>query len=297
MLRRIFLLSAFLPAMASAQSLSSFAPQNEEARPLTEAFADPSNGMTEELFDKILDRVEEIYEPIVAAKGATLEVERDWANGTVNAYAQQLGGRWIIKMFGGLARHEEVTADAFALVACHELGHHLGGAPLYRSISWASNEGQSDYYATLKCARKIWATDNNVEIMEQRLEDGQIDEYALNACNETHASPENRALCLRGSMGGLSLARLLAVLGRSGEVSFSTPDVKVVDRTQDRHPAAQCRLDTYFQAALCLADHNVEPSKSDEGTGMCTRAKGFENGNRPLCWYAPSRSFNYLAGF
>ena len=31
-------------------------------------------------------------------------------------------------MFGGLAGHETITTDAFALVACHELGHHIGGA-------------------------------------------------------------------------------------------------------------------------------------------------------------------------
>ena len=85
-------------------------------------------------------------------------------------------------MFGGLARHKLVTPDGFALVACHEMGHHLGGAP--RRGGWASNEGQSDYYATTKCARRIWAEDNNAAIMQDRISKGlEISEKAQQECD------------------------------------------------------------------------------------------------------------------
>ena len=113
------------------------------------------NGMTEERFNAIIDRAEEIYAPIISDEGATLQVVRKWSDGTVNAYAQQTGSTWKVTMFGGLARHDFVTDDAFALVVCHELGHHLGGAPKKKQIfwsSWASNEGQSDYFANSKCS-------------------------------------------------------------------------------------------------------------------------------------------------
>jgi len=47
----------------------------------------------------------------------------------VNAYASvDKQGQQFIHMFGGLARHPLMTEDAFLLVACHEFGHHYGGA-------------------------------------------------------------------------------------------------------------------------------------------------------------------------
>ena len=137
------------------------------------------NGITKEEFDKAIDEVEHIYAPIVSSLGGNLQIERNWDDGTVNAYASQSGKTWKVAMFGGLARHATITKDAMALVVCHELGHHIGGAPKKgaaagtgggwwggqtsgSAISWASNEGQADYFATLKCLRKTWINDNNV---------------------------------------------------------------------------------------------------------------------------------------
>ena len=48
-----------------------------------------------------------------------------------------------------------MTPDGFALVLCHELGHHLAGNP--RVQAWAANEGQSDYFSTQSCARELWS--------------------------------------------------------------------------------------------------------------------------------------------
>ena len=124
--------------------------------------------ITEEEFNSILDRIEEMYTPIIAEFGATLSVARSWSDGTVNAYARQLGSTWEIAMFGGLARHETITGDAFALVACHELGHHIGGAPKksswYGGSMWASNEGQSDYWGAMKCLKRYMENDDNIAI-------------------------------------------------------------------------------------------------------------------------------------
>ena len=77
----------------------------------------------------------------------------------MNAFAKQGASTWEVHMYGGLARHQAVTADGFALVVCHELGHHLGGAPQkvdwFGRLRWASNEGQADYWGTAKCFRKL----------------------------------------------------------------------------------------------------------------------------------------------
>ncbi|MGB0454751.1 MAG: hypothetical protein ACPGJV_13665 [Bacteriovoracaceae bacterium] len=287
MLKKVLLVLMLLPGLTQADLGSSFAPENDEKRPVLKSSPKAINGMTKEIFNEILDRVKDVYEPLVAEQGAVFEIQRDWSNSTVNAYAQQIGNRWIIKMFGGLARHEKITPDGFALVACHEMGHHLGGAPLYAHVRWASNEGQADYYTTLKCSRKIWENDDNVAIINQRITDGKVDEYALKACGDIYSNAEEKAICVRAAMGGFALGTLLGHLGRTGDVDFQTPDKKVVTRTQDRHPHAQCRLDTYFQAALCSVSHDINPDIKSETIGMCTRAEKYSVGNRPLCWYRP----------
>ena len=63
------------------------------------------NGITEQEFNKAIDEVEEVYAPIVSSMGGKLNIERNWDDGTVNAYASQSGKNWKVAMFGGLARH------------------------------------------------------------------------------------------------------------------------------------------------------------------------------------------------
>ena len=248
-----------------------------------------ATGITEEEFNSILDRVEELYTPIIEEFGANLVVDRNWENGTVNAYARQSGSSWQISMFGGLARHETITGDAFALVACHELGHHIGGAPKKSSwygSSWASNEGQSDYWGSMKCLRRYMELDNNEEIVANM----EVDEYAAEKCNELYeANPNEKAICIRSAMAGLSLGNLFRALRRSTvPLEFTTPDQTVVSSTNHNHPAPQCRLDTYFAGAICDKSYDDVVSQSDPNQGVCTRTEELEMGLRPLCWYKPA---------
>ncbi len=244
--------------------------------------------VTEEKFNEILDRVDTIYRPIIEEKGKNLEISRNWEDGTVNAYAQQIGSTWKISMFGGLARHETITDDAFALVACHELGHHLGGAPKkagWWGSSWASNEGQADYFGNLKCLRKYMEEDDNIAIVSEM----EVDEYAREKCEGNFTNETEIAMCIRGAMAGESLGNLFRALRRmETEIHFNTPDENEVTRTNDSHPAPQCRLDTYFAGALCDKDFNEDVSDSDANTAVCSREEGLATGVRPLCWYKPS---------
>ncbi len=178
--------------------------------------------MTEERFSEIIDGVVAFYLPRFEELGVTFTVNKLWDNGTVNASAQQMGNDWRINMYGGLARHELTTEDGFALVVCHELGHHLGGAPKY-SGRWASNEGQSDYWATLKCFRNYVQDHDNEEIVANM----EIPEVVNNQCDEDFTDAERRLICKRSAMGGLSLGRLLGSL-RGNDVSFDTPLVQML---------------------------------------------------------------------
>jgi hypothetical protein len=240
-------------------------------------------GITEADFNDAIDRAVEIYAPIFKARGKKLVVNRKWTDGTVNAYAQQRGKNWIISMFGGLARHETITKDAFATVICHELGHHIGGAPKKYGNSWASNEGQADYWGSSKCLKKYMEKDDNISIVK----DMEIDPHAKEKCEANFADAEEAASCMRGAMAGLSLGNLFKVLRRqTTPIHFTTPDSKVVTRTNHSHPDSQCRLDTYFQGSLCEVDPYTDVSRTDANVGTCNRSAGHELGVRPLCWYA-----------
>ena len=231
--------------------------------------------------------------------GGKLNIERNWTDGTVNAYASQSGSTWKVAMFGGLARHETITKDAMALVVCHEIGHHIGGAPKKGgsagggwwggssgASSWASNEGQADYFATLKCLRKAWINDNNEAIVKSLT----VPKLVTDMCKKNYKRNKvDTALCVRTSMAGKSVGDLFAALGRSAEPKFDTPDAVIVSKTDDNHPKAQCRLDTYYQGSLCDVNMNEDVSQKEEVQGTCHGSLGHKIGVRPLCWFKPSK--------
>ena len=245
-------------------------------------------GITEEQFNAVIDKVETLYAPIISSAGARLNVTRSWSDGTVNAYASRSGTTWNVAMFGGLARHETITEDGFALVVCHEIGHHIGGAPKkagWGMSTWASNEGQADYWATLKCLRKVFLNDDNAAVVRSLTVPAEL----RKACRKEFSKRVDENICIRAGMAGMSVSRLFQAL-RNATVApnFATPDPAVVSRTNDNHPAYQCRLDTYFQGALCQMDDATDVSQTDEKVGTCHPAHGDTLGNRPLCWFKPT---------
>lgn len=186
------------------------------------AFAPPNNlkvyestnpevlTVTKANFESAINLVTKAYANKIASTGRVLSINNLWKNPTVNAqaYQKRMNGTTylMVDAFGGLARYGFMTTDAFVGVLCHELGHHLGGAP---RIDWASNEGQSDYWGFRSCMRKIMSVERAIVAAED-------------------------------------LAEVLARLGGERVPSLYTPDLTIVQRTIDYHPNAQCRLDTMF---------------------------------------------------
>lgn len=262
---------------------SGFAPENNLKISVNDK---ASNGMTEARFNEIISKVEAVYTPVVKTKGGKLVVEKKWKDDTVNAYAQRSGSTWMVTMFGGLARHELVTDDGFMLVVCHELGHHIGGAPKKSNMgsAWASNEGQADYFGAMKCGRRVLEKEDNIAIVSKMI----IDVEVKTKCEAVYKNEGEIALCERVAMAGKSLAMLLGDLGGSSKVAFNTPDKSVVTKTVDSHPAAQCRLDTYFSGILCDKSYQVDVDDKNPVTGVCIKKDGYTEGVRPLCWYKPT---------
>ncbi len=273
---------------------SGFLPENNHKIPVMASFTN-NGGLTEAQFNEVIDRVEGVYTDIIAETGNTLEIQRFWDSEDVNASARQIGNIWRVHMYGGLARHSAIGVEAFTTVLCHELGHHLGGAPTKRFLSWASNEGQSDYYASSKCMRKLFTEEENSEYISNI----ELDEFAKDACDSVFESDENElANCYRSAKAGQDIALMFQDLENLNKTpKFDTPDTKVVSSTDENHPKPQCRLDTYFQGALCSVSHEESFDSTDIAVGACNRsADAAENdnadepaniGTRPLCWFKP----------
>ena len=255
--------------------------------------------MTKIQFEQISDSIITAFQPLAELHGAKLSVNKAWDDSTVNAYAEELTpDDWQVFMFGGLARRPEVTLDGFALVVCHELGHHFGGYAFKTGFghAWAATEGEADYFATQACAHKIWERelDKNAEFRKT------VDPVVQKKCDQTWASTADQNLCYRTASASMSLANLLSVLGDDPKTpQFDTPDPAVVDATYEAHPYAQCRLDTYFSGAICgnSFDLKIIPGKDyADGQGSvgaekiaaqysCLGNSKSGLGDRPRCWF------------
>jgi hypothetical protein len=282
----IKLATALLVASTSTFAIAqSFMPENQlHLNPIMQA------SMSKAEFDAVMDKALKVYGPIIKDNfGKKFNIEREWNNDTVNAYAYQSGSNWNIHMYGGLARR--VTSDGFLGVICHELGHHLGGAPIK---SWATNEGGSDYFVS-RCMRNIVGHETETAAKAAAL----VNKTAKSKCDEVYSNEGDRNFCYRVMNGAKSLADLLG--GRSGATSFETKDRNVVSVTYDMHPRAQCRLDTYVASALCSKMNETWDDAEIPGKGMSKRSGEMESSNytcntfqgddamtvRPRCWFAP----------
>lgn len=275
----LFILSN--PVLSEPTNFQTFMPDNNLH--LEEIEGRYDNRMTEREFNSIIDKVSQHYYPIIQSFGKRLVMVKKWSDSTVNAQAYQNGDYWYVEMFGGLARRPEISKDGFALVVCHELGHHLGGFPTYRQGRWAAIEGQSDYFATIACAKQIWT---NPE--ENRKYEVSVGKYGKDLCDRHLLDYEDRALCYRSLTASKTLARFL---NDGRPVYFSRPDKYQVPRTSEYHPAAQCRLDTMVAGTLCPIrwNHNIIPRTEEQSSdSVCLRSEGYVRASRPRCWYRPT---------
>ncbi len=280
-----FLIASFL--LSSAAVRASILPPNN--LDLEDGLL--KGGISKKEFVDTIALVSNLYAPILKNFKGDLEVEGDWEDSTVNAYADRDGNVWKVYMFGGLARRPEITVDGFALVMCHELGHHVGGFPFVSD--WAADEGQADYFATQACARKLWGND----LAGNEKAASSVNSIAKKKCNARWQSPKDRNLCYRVAGASLSLARLLGALEGS-RPDFSKPDATVVTETDHEHPKAQCRLDTYVAGGLCdvqFKDNLIPGSSarasdlSREKEALTVSCSQFDKdrmfAGRPKCWF------------
>jgi hypothetical protein len=230
-----------------------------------------------------IERFQIALEPVVSGElNKKLIVELDWDNDRVNALAtRDDNNNPVIQILGGMARHPEMTRDALLLVLCHELGHHLGGAPRqFRGQSalrsWSSAEGQADYYAAAKCLRRIFEDGKETFIPSPSEE--------LEAAKRCHGDD----FCVRTSLAAKTLTQIFASM-RDGLLlpELSRFDSSLVKATNYSHPSPQCRLDTFVAGARCEQMSEEGFDAVDARVGACHTAEN----ERPSCWFGGESLF------
>jgi hypothetical protein len=137
--------------------------------------------------------------------------------------------------------------DGFAFTLCHELGHLMGGEPKKKNgetKTWASAEGQADYFAASICLRRVLAKLNPAPKQDIPLP-------VKTAC-EIIADPNASKLCERTAMSGYrSFHQILDSVGliQFAMPSFLKPEAAAAPITLLGYPSLQCRLDTVLAGA------------------------------------------------
>ncbi|WP_437786814.1 hypothetical protein [Sorangium sp. So ce1097] len=314
-----FVACADLPASPGHDGPDSASPAAEDPAltgdesPLTagESTTEPASGdeVTLEQAFAITSRVVDAYQDHASAHGARFAVDA----GVVESTRLEIRAdrTWQIHLGPDLLR-PALTPDVVAFIACHEVGHALGGFPFKRTpVQQAQAEGlatgqygtvssaesQADYFATKECLPRLWSREHaaNAGFRET------VMEYAKTRCDAAWDDVEEQDLCYRLA----TVAEDFGRWARSGDSrpapELSTPDTTEVTVTKDEYPSLQCRVDTAFQGALCgtkfrgttipglippyeqvlTFSPEVEAAAAPDA---CTEGPG----SRPRCWFAPN---------
>lgn len=224
------------------------------------------DGLSEKNFHSIIKIFHELYAPKILIHGS-------WADTNVNAYALREKGIWSVNVSGGIARAKKMTKDSFALIICHEIGHHMGGEPKsFLYDGWSSAEGQADYWATKNCLKNYYGMPQNAEIETSKT----IPEKIIKDCTTVYKKFTDFKICIQSSLAAIDYAHFLNALPNVKiPIDLETPDLKEVKGTNvNDYPRPQCRFDTLYQGALC---NNLDLN--------CNTINKF--GQRPRCWYKP----------
>ena len=190
-----------------------------------------------------------------------------------------------------------LSEDAFAIAACHEVGHAIGGPPYYggsamkidfeamkKSASLrdniAASEGQADYWATSHCMPSLLENEDNLSWITQHPADPKF-KFVIKDCDATYgANTQASARCLRIAMASTELIHSMQKYGyqramEAGRLSKKLRDAgpylpqpdefmparkagsETAGTLYNRYPSPQCRLDTYIAGALCPIDFHL----------------------------------------
>lgn len=268
-----------------------YIPKIDEPAPIS-SIGYANDGISKEDFDARIALATEAYTPIVEKYGAKLTIEALWDNDTVNAMAGKNGSAWKAFMFGGLARLKGMTADAFNIVLCHEVGHLVGGFPFYpgdQGDQGAASEGNSDYFAAHDCFYRLFKDDKE----QNEKAEANAPENIKELCSNAHEDSTRKQICIRSTIAGHKVWEAMLLADNSKDtVEIGKKDPKVVIKTIPFHPKPQCRVNTTTAASLCskpFFDDQKYPTNLEEMDKLSCNSKelgkDYLKGVRPSCWF------------
>lgn len=236
-------------------------------------------GLSQIEFEVVINKFYNFWSPILEQKyNKKLIFDNDWEAARVNASTtRDENHNPIIKINGGLARHPEITKNGLLMILCHELGHHLGGAPKSfrgrsQKRSWSSAEGQADYFATTKCMAKMFMHNQIFP---------ELNKFEVKSCQNI--------LCLKMASAALSVGNLFASLkGEWKRPSLNQRSQTNVHSTYYSHPNPQCRVDTFIAGSLCSNLVEKEFDDLNYKIGSCLEEQD-PKAARPRCWFNHSK--------
>lgn len=253
------------------------------------------NSATADYLERVQTNIESLYTDIFEQYGAKFSFVYLPNNNRIVAEAKRRYDDWIVSFSEGLVNHPRMSEDVLAMIACHEVAHHIGGAPK-KELLYAGSEGQSDYWAAQKCFKDYipltdW-TPKSVGIENNDIISTEEAVLLKYECGKSYLSNEKRNICLITTVTGKKLIKFLTSFRRNPkEVSFITPSTSRVWRTNLDYPSYQCRLDTFFSASLCELKTADIIEQRDELQSGCMEQNGSTEGKRPACWYKPFSVF------
>lgn len=226
----------------------------------------------------ILQTAANKVKPLYDKRGWKLKVGSSWLIDISNAYAfVPSNGVANLQFYGGLYRDKNVDNDGFLLVFCHEVGHHMAGKPV--SGMGLSVEGQADYFATHTCMPMMFADQDNADWIQRN----RVSLRVMQLCNRTWGFNTSRSFICQRTLSASEGVALLFHGNRDNKPTLWAQDHSHVETTDPRHPAAQCRLDTFVAGATC----NTENDPGSNRGKICTFHQAVERkAIRPGCWFA-----------
>lgn len=261
-MNKLILLLLFFSSFASAQSLEI---NHDSFRKLT--------GTLETLFDKEFKKI---------GKKLVLDLKVNDPNNMLDKAEATVDGRKaIVTLYGGLPLIHDLNIDGLAAILCHEIGHHIGGAPKRPGYEWSSAEGQADYWSASKCLKRLFKNEDNESVLSLL----SVPSEVTSACDQFHPSKEDRLLCQRIAMAGYNKIQIIKALKHKLEtINFTTPPT-VHGSLVFNDPSLKCRLFTYLAGALCDKSDDEMASQKDPSVGFCKQDLKLIQAGRPACWY------------
>ena len=217
---------------------------------------DRNNGYPKSRYHDILDTFLSVYSPIIAQKGGSFHLSRDWSDDAVNTWSWRNGNEYHIRIPGGTSRHYVIIEEAFIMSICHAIAQLVGGTPFNKALK-VSDPGQSDYFAASHCMKRMMMIIVPITTLKMDME---RDYY----CG-------NNNVCHRTLAGARSIANYFASLDGATNLSLIKEDPSLVKQTDKKHPKSQCRLDTMKRGYLCPVGFDDNVSYTDYRDGSCHR--------------------------